>query len=210
MAVEKPMTVREVAEQCHVSKVSVLRWIRQGELVSHTTPGGHHRIRREDFEAFARRYRMPVDERALADRSGGSAPGAPTAPAPAIIVADDDPMIRELSERILARELPDHRVELAADGYEAFYLIGKVTPRLVILDIRMPHMNGLEVCRKMRSHESLREIPILVVTAFSREFPHDKILEAGADVVLEKPFDIVEFSSAVHRLLAKEKKAVPS
>ena len=201
MPMEKPMTVREVAEQCHASRVSVLRWIRQGELRSHTTPGGHHRIRREDFEAFARRYGMPVEMRAA-----GEGPGESAAADATILVADDDPTIRTLAGRILARELPDYRVELAADGYEAFYLIGKVSPRLVILDIRMPQMNGLEVCRKMRSHESLREIPVLVVTAFSKEFPHEKILEAGADIVLEKPFDIADFSAAVHRLLKQEKR----
>ncbi len=201
MPSEKPMSVREVAEECHASRVSVLRWIRQGELKSHTTPGGHHRIRREDFEAFARKYGMPLAET--------TAP-APVATPPTILVADDDPTIRELVGRILGRELPDHRVEFAADGYDAFYLIGRVEPRLVILDVRMPQMNGLEVCQKMRSNESLREIPILVVTAFSREYPRDKILDAGADLVLEKPFDIVEFAGAVRQLLDPSEQSVSS
>ena len=118
-----------------------------------------------------------------------------------ILVADDDPTIRELAGRILARELPDHRVELAEDGREAFLRLGEFRPALVILDVQMPRMNGLEVCRKIRSHDSLGEVPILVVTAFSREVPRERLLDAGATLVLEKPFDIAEFAGAVRRLV---------
>ena len=68
---EKPMTVKEVADQCHASRVSVLRWIRQGELKAYTTPGGHHRIRPEDFEAFVSRFGFPVERETLFGRSSG-------------------------------------------------------------------------------------------------------------------------------------------
>lgn len=190
MPKEKPLTVKDVADQCHVSKVSVLRWIKQGELGSYTTPGGHHRIRREDFWTFVRKFRIPVDEEAL-----------PAPPGKTVVIADDDPGVRDLITSIIEREVKGCKIRLAADGYEAFYLIGKVKPDLVILDIKMPQLNGLEVCRKIRSQPALREMRILIVTGFTRDFPKEKILEAGADCCMEKPFELDKFTSEVKRLL---------
>ena len=118
---DKPLTVKDVADQCHVSKVSVLRWIRQGELGSYTTPGGHHRIRKEEFRKFVQKYRIPVDEDSLPPAGGRT-----------IVIADDDPTVRDLVTRIIRKDVKDCQIHAARDGYEAFYLIGKTKPDLVI------------------------------------------------------------------------------
>lgn len=190
MAKEKPLTVKDVAEQCHVSKVSVLRWIRQGEIESYTTPGGHHRIRREDFHKFAAKFKIPVDEEVV-----GARPGQ------VIVVADDDPGVRDLVTSALKREVKGATIHTAADGYEAFFLIGRVKPDLVILDIKMPQLDGLEVCRKIRANPELREMQVFIITGFTKDFPREKILECGADACMEKPFDLLKFTEEVNRLL---------
>ena len=195
MVKEKPLTAKDVADQCHVSKVSVLRWIRQGELRSYTTPGGHHRIRREDFKKFVEKYRIPVDESALPKRSAKS-----------VLIADDDPGVRGLVTRIIEKEVPGCEIHTAKDGYEAFFLIGKVMPDLVVLDIKMPQLDGLQVCRKIRSHPSLSGVRVFVVTGFTRDFPKEIIIESGADACMEKPFDVAEFSREVKRLLGIRKR----
>ncbi|MCZ6691615.1 MAG: response regulator [Planctomycetota bacterium] len=190
MPKEKPLTVKQVADQCHVSKVSVLRWIKQGELGSYTTPGGHHRIRREDFRTFVSKYKIPVDEEMLPAKRNKR-----------ILIADDDSAIRELVTRVLTKEVKGCEIEVAADGYEAFYLIGKIKPDLVILDIKMPQLDGLEVCRKIRAQPTLKGMKIFIVTGFKKDFPRESIIQTGADACMEKPFDLKDFAREVKTLL---------
>ena len=117
-----------------------------------------------------------------------------------IFVVDDEPAVRESLRRAL--ELEAYEVELAADGEEAIrQLEGNDQPDAVILDILMPGVDGLEVCRRLRSAGN--EVPVLMLTARAEVDNRVAGLDAGADDYLPKPFALAELLARLRALLRR-------
>jgi two-component system alkaline phosphatase synthesis response regulator PhoP len=107
-----------------------------------------------------------------------------------ILIVDDESHIRMLIEQTL-EELEDEGVEFltAENGELAFNIIQKENPQLVFLDVMMPKMNGMEVCRKVKKELLLNHVFIVLLTAKGQELDRQKGNEVGADVYMTKPFD---------------------
>jgi two-component system, OmpR family, alkaline phosphatase synthesis response regulator PhoP len=107
-----------------------------------------------------------------------------------ILIVDDEPHIRTLIEQTL-EELEDEGVEfLSADnGESALEIIKTETPQVVFLDVMMPRMNGMEVCRRVKKELKLDKVFIILLTAKGQELDRQKGQEVGADVYMTKPFD---------------------
>ncbi|MGH2565513.1 MAG: response regulator transcription factor [Ginsengibacter sp.] len=107
-----------------------------------------------------------------------------------ILIVDDEPHIRMLIEQTL-EELEDDGVEFftAENGEIAFDIIQKENPQLVFLDVMMPKMNGMEVCRKVKKELGLNNVFIVLLTAKGQELDRQKGHEVGADIYMTKPFD---------------------
>ena len=116
-----------------------------------------------------------------------------------ILVVDDDRAVRESLRRSLA--FNGYAVELAQDGREALDLIASSRPDAVVLDVMMPRLDGLEVCRQLRSTGD--DLPILVLTA--RDSVSERVagLDAGADDYLPKPFALEELLARMRALLRR-------
>ncbi len=119
-----------------------------------------------------------------------------------ILVVDDDPLIRDLLADILLSQR-SCKIEEASNGIEACIRIGTFRPDLLVLDLFMPEMNGLEVCRVIRNDPELANLKILVVTGHSAHGSLDEIRRMGKTDVLFKPFDIQEFLKKVDNILAE-------
>lgn len=118
-----------------------------------------------------------------------------------ILVVDDDIIITSLIEKILKGT--GYNIIEAYNGEEALRKVSEENPDLIILDIMMPKIDGFEVCRRLKSNEKTRPIPIVMLT--SKDFLEDKIrgLEIGADDFITKPFNAKEFLVRIKRFIGK-------
>lgn len=116
-----------------------------------------------------------------------------------VLVVEDDPTVLSAVVRVL--ELDGHRVTTANDGRSGLETILQDTPDVVVMDVMMPHMDGIEVCREVR--RSGNRVPILLLTA--RVEVSDRVagLDAGADDYLPKPFASKELSARIRALLRR-------
>lgn len=117
----------------------------------------------------------------------------------AILVVDDDRSLRDALRRALT--LAGHQVETAENGQQALGAAASADPEALVLDLGLPDMDGLEVCRRLRGAGN--RVPVLVLTA--RDAVSDRIdgLDAGADDYLVKPFDVGELKARLRALLRR-------
>lgn len=118
-----------------------------------------------------------------------------------ILVAEDYADIRMMMKIML--EVHGYDVLEAADGYEAVEIARQHHPDLILLDLAMPILDGLEAASSMRQFETLSETPIIAVTAYG-DFYRDKALEAGCDDVVMKPLDFESIKPLVERYLGSD------
>ena len=107
-----------------------------------------------------------------------------------LLIVDDEMHIRMLIEQTL-EELEDEGVSFltAENGEQALEIIKAENPQLVFLDVMMPKMNGMEVCRKVKKELLLDKVYIVLLTAKGQELDRQKGQEVGADIYMTKPFD---------------------
>ena len=107
-----------------------------------------------------------------------------------LLIVDDEAHIRMLIGQTL-EELEDEGVNFytAENGEQALEIIQKEKPKLVFLDVMMPKMNGMEVCRRVKKELGLNDVFIVLLTAKGQELDRQKGQEVGADVYMTKPFD---------------------
>lgn len=117
-----------------------------------------------------------------------------------LVVDDDEPVLRSV-KRVL--ENAGFTVNTAANGQEALKMIERERPDLVVLDIIMPGLDGLEVCRRIRADPFVAKLPILFLTAKGRPTDIAQGLDAGGDDFLTKPFEVVELPARVRALLRR-------
>jgi two-component system phosphate regulon response regulator PhoB len=118
---------------------------------------------------------------------------------PTVLVVDDEPTILEL----VRYTLEDDQVTVleAADGLQALAKAREARPELILLDVQMPHLDGLEVCRRLRADAALAGARIVMLTAAGQEADRARGLAAGADDYLTKPFSPLALFALVRALL---------
>lgn len=124
---------------------------------------------------------------------------------PTVLLVEDEPAQREVLAYNLEAEGFD--VQRATNGEEALMLVSESPPDLILLDWMMPHVSGLEVCRRLKMRPETRAIPIIMLSARSEEVDKVRGLETGADDYVIKPYSIVELMA---RLRAQLRRVRPS
>lgn len=107
-----------------------------------------------------------------------------------VMVVDDEQIVRDGIARILSRE--GYEVKLAASGEEALALLETIRPDAILLDFKMPGLDGVEVSKRIRASEKINTIPIIMITGFPEE--KEIAVLAGADDFLDKPMDPADLS----------------
>ena len=118
-----------------------------------------------------------------------------------ILIAEDEPDIRNLITFTL--RFAGHEVTTAQNGEEALELASTVMPDLILMDVRMPRMDGYEACKRMKADEKLKHIPVVFLSAKGQEAEVQTGLEAGAEEYILKPFSPDELTDRVKELVDK-------
>ncbi|WP_086934214.1 response regulator [Agarilytica rhodophyticola] len=168
------LTPKETADVLRVSPITVRVWAQKGLLKASTTAGGHRRFEREEVERFAREKGIELSEdtemRAL--------------------IVDDDLDHLELLADVFKEHLPDVVIETARDGFEAGQKVASFKPKVVLLDLLMPGVDGFKACRSIKENASSKDVRVIAMTGYMSDENVRKIKHSGAEVCLEKPLDI--------------------
>ena len=116
-----------------------------------------------------------------------------------ILVAEDNPLNMELVKDLL--ELDGHTVEAAEDGLKAIELAAQLHPDVVLMDVQLPKLDGLEATRRLRADPATREIPVIALTASAMIEDRERVIEAGCIGHIAKPIDTANLGREINALL---------
>jgi excisionase family DNA binding protein len=175
MEMKQSFSTSEVARFCHVTADTIRKWAEAGRIHVFKTPGGHRRIRREDLIQFLRENSIPIHNEL--DNSGTR-----------VLVVDDEKAVVSVIRRFLERAQTPFQVEVAMDGFDAGHQVATFRPDVVFLDLRLPGIDGFEVCRRIKTTPERAGIHVIAMTGYYDGETASKIIEIGAAMCLQKPF----------------------
>jgi excisionase family DNA binding protein len=177
-------TTGEVAKLCRVTKRTVIKWIDGGRLEGYTIPGSkHRRVTAEALQKFLSSSGIPTDRRIVRPR---------------ILIVDDDTDLLELLKDTLHDE---YDVDVASTALDAASRLTAFQPDVILLDIRLPDLSGLQVCRHFQSYKKQRNVPILTMSAYGGEIDPVEVRLSGADAFLPKPLRLAELKKRIHAMV---------
>jgi excisionase family DNA binding protein len=187
---EQLLTSHEVGALLQVNPSSVKKWVNEGRIAAFRTPGGHRRIRVADLIDFLNRHAMPIP-RELVGVSKRK-----------LLIVDDDLITLRALERRLKPFRARVQVALTQNGIDALVLVGSFKPDLIVLDVYMPELDGLEVCRRLKRNSETRHIGVIINSAHLTKTVEENALAAGAVRCVPKPMDpkvLIEHLGLVHQ-----------
>jgi excisionase family DNA binding protein len=180
----KVLTTFQAAEYCQVSPFTIRNWVESGKLPAYRTPGGHRRIRKGDLDEFLKKHDMPGGGQEAEDKRR-------------ILVVDDDEIVADFVSKI-ARDIEGGAdVPVALDGFEAGTMVTSIRPQVVILDLRMPGLDGFEVCRKIKASSATSSTVVIGITGYYSAEYAKKFADCGGHHLLRKPIDVQELKQAI-------------
>ncbi len=186
-------TTFETAKLCHVSPLSIINWVNAGRLPAFRTPGGHRRIRREDLVRFMRENGIPLPEE-LREGSGRTR----------VLIVDDEASIRDVMGEHLTTRTPAYEVLTAADGFEAGRLVATFRPDVVLLDLRMPGLDGFQICRTIKADPETSSTIVIAMTGYYSPETEARILECGAIRCFAKPVEPSTISAFIDSVFERQ------
>ena len=169
-------TTGEVAQICKVSQQTVIRCFDSGRLNGFRVPGSRfRRIPREALVAFMKSNQIPMDQLETGKKR--------------VLVVDDDEAVVEMFNELLERD-GRFDVRTASTGYDAGILTEQFRPDVLLLDFKLPDINGNVVCRTIRSNPNYQHMQIIIISGVADPDEVADLKAAGADEFIRKPFDI--------------------
>jgi excisionase family DNA binding protein len=165
------LTPNEVATLLMVSPVTVRQWAQKGMLAAQTTAGGHRRFSIDAVADFARE--RGIDLPGITQR---------------LLIVDDNVQFNNFLADLFSTEVPGLPIHQAFDGFDAGRAVAQHRPSVMLLDVMMPGVDGLEVCKSLKKDSETKNIRVIAMTGHHSPELERKMLSAGADVLLKKPF----------------------
>lgn len=173
----KTYTTTQVSRICDVYPASVINWIKRGDLRCYITPGGHRRVLRDDLISFLKKINIPM-------------PAELTDGHKRILIVDDDQEMAQMIKRAFEKHNQHWIVETLNDPIEALVNVGQNPPDLLVIDVIMPKMNGLDICLKL---SGLRNVKRMKIFAYSgkKQLELKDYKKYGIDAFYHKPFQLM-------------------
>ena len=168
------LSPNDVAELLMVSPITVRQWAQKGWIKAEMTAGGHRRFLLPEVERFAQ-------ERGLSLQS-------PTDEKLRILIVDDNIELATYLVELFNNFDEEINVELAHNGFEAGQKVEAFKPTIVLLDLMMPGLDGFAVCHRLKADVKTRSIRVIAMTGHYSDQNIERILNAGAETCLSKPF----------------------
>ena len=174
---ESLYTTHDISRLLQVDPSTVSKWIDRGILLAFRTPGGHRRVRSGDLRSFLIAHQMPVP-----DELGSSTIQ--------LLVVDDEKPVLDGLKRAFKPFSNQVDIVTTTSGVEALLLVSENKPHGMLIDLNMPDLDGLEVCRRIRARKTLEGVRLITMTARHSQDVVDQSLKAGAIACLPKPVDV--------------------
>jgi len=179
-------TTGEVAKICGISQQTIIRCFDSGKIKGFKIAGSNfRRIPRESLIQFMRENNIPAENLAMRKK---------------VLVVDDDVELLQVLDDFIE---DDGRFELctASTGFDAGVMTQKFRPDLILLDIMLPDINGLEVCRYVRNTEPFKHTKIIAISGMIEHDKINELYEAGVDYYIQKPFNLVDVRKKICEVL---------
>jgi excisionase family DNA binding protein len=187
-------TTLDIAKRMGVSPQTVKRWVDAGRLRAWKTMGGHRRIDAESAELLFQEYELSLG---TPEKFQGGLVAQPAALS--AVVVDDNPVLRWLLSDLLLLALPEAHVELAENGFQALEIVGRIRPDIVVTDIQMPHLNGIEMIRHLMANPASSPPLIVAVSKLSTQEIADLGGLPASALLFSKPVDCDRFIAAMRQ-----------
>jgi excisionase family DNA binding protein len=172
------LTSTQVGDLLQVNPSSVKKWVNDGHIVAFRTPGGHRRIRALDLVTFLDQHKIPVPRQLT------------NAGRRRIVAVDDDVTQLRALGRSFKRWADKLDVVLVDNGVDALVEVGATRPHGLLIDVYLPGIDGIEVCRRLKSNATTKDLTIIVTSGRLTTELEASAKAAGARRVLRKPVDV--------------------
>ena len=189
---KKFLTANEAAEYLGVSRSSLVSWAKQELLDGGTTPGGHYRFTIEEIDSFASKRGLIIPEKSEGEKTK-------------ILVIEDDESFREFIRDAL-EAFKGYELRETVDGTQGALMTGTWGPDIIVLDIRMPNMNGLDFMRFLRENPASSGTKVIVASAHLSPELKNELENLNTDIILEKPVRLAKIIASVQKLANLELK----
>lgn len=183
---KKPYTTGQISKICKVDKKTVSKWIKEGRLKAYQLPSGDNRIQHDKLLDFLKTYNFPIPEE-LAEPVTKK-----------LLIVDDDKRMVSSLHRLFYND--NYQIETAYDGFEAGFKIVSFKPNVIILDLKMPGIDGITIAEKIKKDLKNENIKIIVLSAFLTNSSVNRLQELNVEAILEKPFNEFEIKEKVMHL----------
>lgn len=187
MSEKQLLTPTEVAKLLLVSPITVRQWAQKGLIESQSTPGGHRRFSLTAVQNFARQRGVSLDP---------APQDAEPVSALRILIVEDDVQLRSFLVELFSSREQEVIVATAASGFEAGIKMQTFAPDITLLDLMLPGMDGIEVCKQLKAIDNMNSIRVIAMTGYYCSENVEQILAAGAETCLRKPLDISQLLTA--------------
>lgn len=170
-------TTHDISRLLQVDPSTVSKWIDRGILMAFRTPGGHRRVRSADLRTFLITHQMPVPEEL----------GSSTV---RLLVVDDERQVLDAIKRAFKPYANQVELQTTTSGVEALLLVSEQKPHGMLIDLNMPDIDGIEVCRRIRARKQMEGVRLITMTSAHSPEVVESSKQAGAVACLPKPLDV--------------------